>query len=312
VTAYNIIFAGTPPFAATALLALLASEHTVKAVYTQPDRKAGRGQVLRPSAVKEVALSHHLPLHQPLSLKELSEQEKLKNIQADLMVVVAYGLILPKAILDAPQLGCINIHASLLPHHRGAAPIQRAILEGDEKTGITIMQMDEGLDTGPILYQNECPIYLDDTSSALQDRLAQLGADALMKTLHALPEIKPKKQENSQATYAHKISKEEAHIHWNKKARDLSQHIRAMNPWPIAYGFCGDMNIRIFECQILKTESHKKPGEIIKADDQGLDVATADHDLRILKMQLPGGKILPVKDILNSKRHLFLPGMSLN
>lgn len=310
-SAFNIIFAGTPEFAAITLKALIKSEHTVKAVYTQPDRPAGRGQVLRPSAVKEVAIKHNLPLFQPETLKSSDEQEKLKKLHADLMIVVAYGLILPKPVLCIPRLGCINIHASLLPRHRGAAPIQRAILAGDDKTGITIMQMDEGLDTGPMLYQKECPIFLDDTSGTLHDRLAELGAESLLKTLQTLEDIKPKSQDSELATYAHKISKEEARIDWNQNAEQILQHIHAMNPWPIAYAQCGDIHLRIFSACILKNNSDKKPGEILKAEDEGLEIATKTHVLRILTMQLPGGKVLPVKDILNSKRHLFKQGVCL-
>lgn len=226
VSSYHIIFAGTPLFSVAALEALIQSPHKVIAVYTQPDRPSGRGRKLTSSPVKEQALKHGLPVYQPETLKNAEEQQRLVDLKADLMVVVAYGLILPKAVLQAPRLGCMNIHASLLPRWRGAAPIQRAIVEGDTETGITMMQMDEGLDTGAMLYKVHCPIAQDDTSETLHNRLAPIGADALLHTLTHLTSIKPEPQNHGLATYAHKITKEEAEIDWSTPADVIARKIR--------------------------------------------------------------------------------------
>jgi methionyl-tRNA formyltransferase len=232
---YNIIFAGTPHFSVAALEALIQSPHKVVAVYTQPDRPSGRGRKLTESPVKQKALEHHLSVYQPLSLKNPEEQQRLADLKADLMVVVAYGLILPKAVLQAPRLGCINIHASLLPRWRGAAPIQRAIVAGDARSGVTIMQMDEGLDTGAMLYKVQCPIEQNDTSEILLNRLSTMGADALLHTLAHLTSIKPEPQDHHLATYAHKITKEEANIDWSEPADVIARKIRGFNPWPVMY-----------------------------------------------------------------------------
>ena len=231
----KVIFAGTPEFSVKTLEALIHSSHSVVAVYTQPDRPAGRGRQLTKSPVKQLAEFNHIPVLQPTTLRDPVEQQKLMDFKADVMVVVAYGLILPKPVLSAPRLGCINIHASLLPRFRGAAPIQRAILAGDTETGITIMQMDEGLDTGAMLKKIYCPIEKTDTSATLHEKLAKLGADALIETLENLTTITPEPQDESKATYAHKISKEEAEIDWHTSAKELSQKIRAFDPWPVAF-----------------------------------------------------------------------------
>jgi methionyl-tRNA formyltransferase len=311
----NIIFAGTPDFAAVALRALLNSSHTIKAVYTQPDRPAGRGRQLTPSPVKQLALAHDLPVYQPLTLKDAAEQKKLADLQADIMVVVAYGLLLPLPVLQAPRLGCINIHASLLPRWRGAAPIQRAIQAGDEKSGVIIMQMDEGLDTGAMLYRVECPIQPDDTSQTLHDRLATLGADAMLKTLSQLAQgtANPEQQNHALATYAHKIKKEEAALHWQLSAVELERQVRAFNPWPVAYTTCRDQVLRVWQATTLHTESKETsvPGTIIHASSQGIDVATGSGVLRLQKLQLPGGKVLSAADILNARQHDFAVGTIL-
>jgi methionyl-tRNA formyltransferase len=349
----NIIFAGTPAFAAVTLDALIHSKHSIQAVYTQPDRRAGRGQKLLSSPVKERALRYDLPVYQPIHLRHPDDQQVMAAIKADVMIVVAYGLLLPKAVLQMPHFGCINVHASLLPRWRGAAPIQRAILAGDKKTGITIMQMDEGLDTGPMLYSTACPIEERDTSETLHTRLAQMGAEAVLKTLEQLETIKPVLQDNTMATYAHKISKEEAVLDWQLSADELDRTIRAFNPWPIAQTCLGEQTVRIWEaiviegtpskkdcdrhfdpslfsgtdflpstlhilpgCDVLQTRmdkngggrSPKKPGEIIQSTAEGIDVVTGKNTLRILKMQLPGGRSLPVADILNAHHEDFAAG----
>jgi methionyl-tRNA formyltransferase len=302
----KIIFAGTPLFAATILQALLKSSHQVIAVYTQPDRPAGRGRKLTASPVKELALQHQLPLYQPVSLREEQEQKKIVELQADVMVVAAYGLILPPAVLHAPRLGCINVHASLLPRFRGAAPIQRAILENDKKTGVTIMQMDQGLDTGPMLYKMECAVEPEDTSENLHDRLAQLGADALLVTLNQLTSLKPENQNETLATYAHKIKKEEAQLAWYLPAQELERKVRAFNPWPVAFTQQG---IRIWKAIVIEKDiSQHKPGEILQANANGIDIATGKNVLRLLTIQLPGGRVLPVADILNAKQNDFTVG----
>jgi methionyl-tRNA formyltransferase len=310
----NIIFAGTPTFSAVILQALLTSTHAIKAVYTQPDRPAGRGRKLTASPVKELALMHGLAVHQPLTLRDANEQKILADINVDVMVVVAYGLILPAAVLNAPRLGCINIHASLLPRWRGAAPIQRAILAGDKMTGITTMQMDVGLDTGDMLYKLECPIEENDTTETLHDRLAELGAKAILKTLDdiaaggALPEI----QDNALAIYAHKITKEEAQIDWQMPAEALARKVRGFNPWPVAYIKMGEQTIRVWEASALKTNvEHHAAGTIVAVSSESIDVATGKGILQLHKIQLPGGRVLSVSDILNSRHDSFVVGKQL-
>jgi methionyl-tRNA formyltransferase len=310
----KIIFAGTPAFSATTLQALLASKHIVTAVYTQPDRPAGRGRKLTASPVKELALQNDLPVYQPLSLRDANEQKILAEIDADVMVVVAYGLILPLPVLNAPRLGCINIHASLLPRWRGAAHIQRSILAGDALTGITTMQMDVGLDTGDMLHKVECPIQNSDTSETLHDRLADLGANAILKTLDDLAQgsAVPTSQDNSLATYAHKITKEEALIDWQVSAEELSRKIRAFNPWPVAYFNTGAQTIRVWQADVSPTHAdNHAPGTIVATSPESIDVATKKGILRLQKLQLPGGRVLPVGDILNSRHDTFVVGKQL-
>lgn len=304
----NIIFAGTPEFSAHTLSALIASQHTICAVYTQPDRPAGRGRQLTASPVKTLALQHHLPVYQPSTLRDPMEQQKLADLKADVMVVVAYGLLLPKPVLIAPKWGCLNIHASLLPRWRGAAPIQRAVLAGDTKTGITIMQMDEGLDTGAMLYKIDCPITETDTSQSLHEKLAVMGSEAILHVLTHFTELNPETQNNTLATYAHKIKKEEAALDWQASAEELDRKIRAFNPWPVAF-FAN--NIRVWQAKVLAGESRHKPGTILHAAVDGIDVATGRGVLRLLTLQFPGGRVLSVADILHARKNDFAVGKQL-
>jgi methionyl-tRNA formyltransferase len=305
---YQIIFAGTPRFSAVTLDALIQSQHKIKAVYTQPDRPKGRGRKLTASPVKELALQHELPIYQPETLRSSDHQKVLADLQADLMIVVAYGLLLPTPVLQAPRLGCLNVHASLLPRWRGAAPIQRAILAGDEKTGITIMQMDEGLDTGGMLYKLDCPIEKNDTSASLHDKLAQLGAQALLSTLDQLETLAFCAQDNALVTYAHKIKKEEAQINWHLPALEIERMIRAFNPWPVA--FFGE-NIRVWNAVSLSVACQETPGTILQTTHEGIDVATGKNILRLQTLQLPGGRALAVADLLNSRAEIFSAGKML-
>jgi methionyl-tRNA formyltransferase len=300
----NILFAGTPAFAAMHLLALLESEHNVVAVYTQPDRPAGRGKKLQASAVKQLALEHAIPVMQPGSLKAQEDQQTLANFGADIMVVVAYGLILPKAVLGTPKFGCINVHASILPRWRGAAPIQRAIEAGDQETGVTIMQMDVGLDTGDMLHVSRCPIGLQN-SSELHDTLANLGKPALLETLADIEHGKtgPQKQDESLACYAAKIEKSEALINWNENADTITRKIRAFNPFPIAYTMLGEQRLKIHAAQVIEnTSENTEIGKIFVENDE-INVLCARGSLRIDTLQLPGKKAMSSRDYLNGIGH---------
>ena len=300
--ALNIIFAGTPEFAATHLDALIGSQHNIIAVYTQPDRPAGRGRKLTPSPVKQLALQHNLPVYQPASLKNEVEQQQLSALNADLMIVVAYGLILPAAVLQAPKHGCINVHASLLPRWRGAAPIQRAILAGDSETGVTIMQMDVGLDTGDMLLVSKTPIRDDDTSQTLHDRLAEIGCSALLEALDLLSDSKlqPQKQDDNLATYAEKIQKQEALIDWRQSAVQIHRKVCAFNPWPVAESLLDDKKIRIWQSCVLDERNSQPAGTIVSESRAGIDVSTTEGLLRITRLQLPGAKPLAASEFLNA------------
>ena len=299
----NIIFAGTPDFAVAPLQALIESEHTVVAVYTQPDRPAGRGQKLTPSPVKQCALEHTIPVHQPASLKDETAQQTLAEHNADLMVVVAYGLILPKAVLDTPRLGCINIHGSILPEWRGAAPIQRSIEAGDIETGVTIMQMDIGLDTGDMLLIEKTPINADDTAQTIHDRLSTLGAKAMIQVISQLENgtANPIPQEDSLATYAHKMSKAEAEINWTESAQTLSQRIRAFNPWPVCFTQLDGKPLRIWMAHATTENTRVEAGTIVKTDKQGLWVSTGDSLLCVTELQPAGKKRMNAADFANSR-----------
>ncbi len=313
-TSLKIIFAGTPEFAVAALNALLEQgRHEIRAVYTQPDRPAGRGRRLKASPVKEVALAHGLPLYQPVSLKDPEQQRLLRDMGADLMVVVAYGLLLPRPVLEAPRMGCINIHASLLPRWRGAAPIQRAILAGDRETGVSIMQMEEGLDTGPVLYRMTTPIHPRDTAGTLHDRLAVLGAEALLNTLERITEgsVQPLPQDEAAATYAPKIEKREAILDWSASAEELDRRIRAFNPWPVAQTSLDGKTLRIWQAEPLAEAADRVPGTVIRAGKAGIDVATGEGVLRLQRLQSAGGKPLEAAAFLNGHPELRHPGTRL-
>jgi len=299
----RIVYAGTPDFAVPALQALLDSSQQVVAVYTQPDRPAGRGRKLRASPVKELALEYGVAVEQPETLREAEVQEKLAAYAADVMIVAAYGLILPQAVLDIPRLGCLNIHGSLLPRWRGAAPIQRSIMLGDQETGVTIMQMDAGLDTGDMLLKKSLPITEQDTAASLHDHLAELGAVALLEVLEELASgsIRAEPQDEALATYAAKLSKAEAEIDWTQSAEQISRQIRGLNPWPVAQTNYHDQPLRLWMAQSMAGSSSVSPGTVVKEGPEGIDVATGEGVLRITRLQLPGGKPLVARDFLNGR-----------
>jgi len=297
----RLIFAGTPEFSVPCLQALLNYEQTVCAVYTQPDRKAGRGRKLQASPIKSVALEHGIEVYQPVNLTEPEIQAQLKALQADLMIVVAYGLLLPKAVLEIPRVGCINVHASLLPRWRGAAPIQRALIAGDTVTGITLMQMDVGLDTGAMLKTERCEILPEDTGQTLHDRLAQLGAQMLTNTIDQIESLPATPQDDNQASYAKKLDKAEALLDWQEPATVLERKVRAFNPWPIAQANLFNQTLRIWAARALPSVPTNKPiGEVNYCQRDGIDVVTADGILRLLKVQRAGGKPISVSDFLNA------------
>ncbi|MBD9662283.1 MULTISPECIES: methionyl-tRNA formyltransferase [Pantoea] len=308
----KIIFAGTPDFAARHLDALLASEHQVVGVFTQPDRPAGRGNKLTSSPVKVLAQTHDIPVFQPKSLKPEENQHLVADLQADIMVVVAYGLILPKAVLAMPRLGCINVHGSLLPRWRGAAPIQRSLWAGDTETGVTIMQMDVGLDTGDMLHKLSCPITAEDTSASLYEKLAQLGPQGMLLTLDLLASgnARPEVQDEALVSYAEKLSKEEARLNWSLSAAQLERCIRAFNPWPMSYFMIEEQPVKVWQATVLPHQN-KQPGEIVHADKQGIQIATADGVLNLVSLQPAGKKAMSAQDLLNSRREWFVPGTVL-
>lgn len=307
----RIIFAGTPDFAARHLQALIDSEHQIVGVYSQPDRPAGRGKKLKASEVKELALANDLPVFQPASLKSDEALSELSSLNADLMIVVAYGLLLPKAILDAPRLGCLNVHGSILPRWRGAAPIQRAIWAGDDETGVTIMQMDEGLDTGDMLHISRCPIDAVETSASLYTKLAELGPTALIDTITKLAngEITPQVQDDDLANYAKKLSKEEANIDWAMDASQIERNIRAFNPWPVCFTQMAGNTVKVYQANVL--EQQGAPGTILQSDKQGIVIACGKHAIQITQIQPQGKKPMAVTDFLNGRADWVIPGTKI-
>ncbi|MGR4066772.1 methionyl-tRNA formyltransferase [Billgrantia sp. C5P2] len=315
----RVIFAGTPDFAAASLAALLQSQHRVVAVYTQPDRPAGRGRKLTASPVKSLALEHDLPVRQPETLKHAEVQAELAAFEADIMVVVAYGLILPQAVLDIPRLGCLNVHASLLPRWRGAAPIQRAIEAGDRESGVTIMQMDAGLDTGAMLLVRRTPITAATTGGELHDTLATLGGEAMVEVLDALSDeglaATPQPQEG--VTYAAKLSKAEAELDFTRPAGELAAKVRAFNPWPVAWCTCGAERLRLLMAEASTRhvdEPPALPGTLLVPDADALRIACGpqgDEVLRVTRAQLPGGKPLAARDLLNARDERLRAGHRL-
>ncbi|WP_116631912.1 methionyl-tRNA formyltransferase [Pasteurella langaaensis] len=312
----NIIFAGTPDFAAQHLQALLNSQHNVVAVYTQPDKPAGRGKKLQASPVKQLAEQHQLPVYQPKSLRNAEAQAELKALNADVMVVVAYGLILPTAVLEAPRVGCLNVHGSLLPRWRGAAPIQRAIWAGDAQTGVTIMQMNEGLDTGDMLHKVYCDIAPNETSATLYGKLAELAPPALIEVLDHLESGKfpPETQDDQQSNYADKLTKEEAKLDWSLSAAQLERNIRAFNPAPIAFLTVvvngREERIKVYQAEVLPHQN-KPAGSVLAFDKKGLQIATTDGVLNITQLQPSGKKPMSVQDFLNGRGDWFAVGSQL-
>tara|TARA_B110000444_G_scaffold242731_1_gene260363 strand:+ start:1330 stop:2283 length:954 start_codon:yes stop_codon:yes gene_type:complete len=309
----RIVFAGTPVFAAQHLQALLNGRHQLVAVYTQPDRPSGRGKKLTCSAVKQLAVANNLPIHQPKSLRNLEEQKILASLGADLLVVVAYGLILPEEVLLTPRYGCVNVHASLLPRWRGAAPIQRAIEAGDSETGVTVMQMDAGMDTGNMLATASCLIDIDETASSLHDKLILIGIPALEKTLKliATQTCQPEVQNDYFSCYAAKIAKSEAEIDWTESAEMIERKIRAFNPFPIAFSTFKNERLRIWKASTSDKDSRAPAGTITAHNEQdNIEIACGRGTLNLEKIQMPGGTTLSCKDILNSRRLYFEPGLA--
>jgi len=301
----RIVFAGTPKFSVKSLSVLNQSEHEVIAVYCQPDRPKGRGKVLTACPVKVCAKANNLLVIQPEDLKDKQSQTRLALLNPDVMVVAAYGQILPKAVLEIPKLGCLNIHASLLPRWRGAAPIERAILEDDRETGISIMKMNEGLDTGDILLDKKCTISNHETAQTLHDTLSNIGANAILETLNMLPTLKARPQQNNEATYAEKVTKDEAQIDWHQSAEKISRVIRAFNPRPIAYTNAmakqfKNRVLRIIEAEIVNRQTTNSPGEVIKYDKDVCYIATSNGVINLKKVQLSGKNKVSIKDFNNA------------
>lgn len=314
----RIIFAGTPNFAVVHLDAIIRAKHQVVGVFTQPDRPAGRGKKLTISPVKQLAERHSLPVFQPSSLKIAEDKGWIAELKADIIVVVAYGLILHQALLDTSRLGCINVHGSLLPRWRGAAPIQRALLAGDDQTGVTIIQMDAGLDTGAMLHKAICPIQPDDTSASLYDKLAKIGSAALLSTLEQLAAgsaAEAELQDNLLTTYADKLSKEEAKIDWHLPAVQIERCIRAFNPWPISYFQLAKKVIKVWAAHVdSRKMSACEPGTILAVDQASscIYIATGEGVLAITQLQPAGKKVMPVQNFLNSRLEWFIPGKRLD
>ena len=310
----RVIFAGTPDFAATHLQAILEDDrYQLVAIYTQPDRPAGRGKKITQSPVKKLALANDIQLEQPASLTDIKTQETIARLEADVLIVVAYGLILPQAVLDIPRLGCINVHGSILPKWRGAAPIQRAIEAGDRETGVTVMQMDVGLDTGPMLTTSQCTIDDKETSASLYSKLAVLGAQALINTLEKMRSGTAVgiAQDSTQSSYADKISKQESLIDWSASVTEIERRVRAFNPFPAAYSLVNGQRIKIWLASADSRDYHGVPGEILSADDDGLLVKCGNGALLISTIQLAGKSKMYVAEALKSRASLFSPGNRL-
>ena len=310
----RVIFAGTPDFAATHLQAILDDDrYQLVAIYTQPDRPAGRGKKITQSPVKKLALANDIQLEQPASLTDIKTQETIARLEADVLIVVAYGLILPRAVLDIPRLGCINVHGSILPKWRGAAPIQRAIEAGDRETGVTVMQMDVGLDTGPMLTTSQCTIDDKETSASLYSKLAVLGAQALINTLEKMRSGTAVgiAQDSTQSSYADKIAKQESLIDWSASVTEIERRVRAFNPFPAAYSLVNGQRIKIWLASADSRDYHGVPGEILSADNDGLLVKCGNGALLISTIQLAGKPKMCVSEALKSRASIFSPGNRL-
>ncbi|MDZ7661385.1 methionyl-tRNA formyltransferase [Thiohalophilus sp.] len=310
----RLVFAGTPQFAAISLRALLDAGHEIAAVYTQPDRPAGRGRKLQPGPVKRLAREHGIPVCQPENFKSDAALAELADWQAERMIVAAYGLLLPQQVLDIPAHGCLNIHASLLPRWRGAAPIQRAILAGDSETGVTIMQMDAGLDTGDMLLRLRCPIAPDETGGSLHDKLATLGGKAIVQALASLDQLQPEPQDDSQATYARKLDKAEARIDWYKPAIQLAREVHAFNPWPVSHTRLEGEALRIWQAGARETPpaaSDQTPGTVVSTDSEGIGVACGQGLLLLQQIQPAGSKAMSAAAFLNGRPGRLQVGMRL-
>jgi len=299
----NIIYAGTPEFAVPALQSLLHSDHRVVAVYTQPDRPAGRGRKLQQSAVKTCAREHDLPVFQPTSFNAQADVDELCSFNADLMVVAAYGLLLPVSVLTAPRLGCVNIHASLLPRWRGSSPIQQAILAGDEQSGVTLMKMEQGLDTGAMIALRSVVLESSWNAADLHDVLAPLGAGLLLESLDNIEQAmqQARVQDESQATYAPRLTKQQAEINWNKPVAKLLREIRAFNPWPVSYTFLDDDNVRLWSAQAAADVAGELPGMVVDHDSHGVFVSTADGVLQVTELQFAGRNRCSSAQALNAR-----------
>ncbi len=300
----TIVFAGTPSFAVPVLEKLLTSEHQIIAVYTQPDRPAGRGRQLSASPVKQVAQQHALPIYQPESLRDTTAQQQLAALHPDVMVVVGYGMILPEVVLNIPKYGCLNVHPSLLPKWRGATPVQSAILAGDTETGVAVMQLDKGMDSGDILQCETTTIGAEETSGELYDRLFTQGADLLLRTLADVEtqQVKARPQQHDQATFAKKITKAQAEIDWQLPASKIHQQIRAFNPWPVAYTYFKQQPLKIWQASPVAGDTDDAPGTIVEVSKTALDIATGQGILRLQKVQQPGKKAMAIKDFINANQ----------
>lgn len=303
----KIIYAGTPDFAVPALKALINSHHDVVAVYTQPDRPAGRGRKIQFGPIKQVAVEAGIDIQQPISFKDEDAQTIFTDYECDVMIVAAYGLILPQSILDIPKYGCLNIHGSLLPRWRGAAPIHRAIQKGDIETGVTIMQMAAGLDTGDMLLKLNTPIQAEDTGQTIHDRLANDGASALLTVLDSIDNLEPEVQDENLTCYADKLNKAEAEVDWNRPASEIDRTIRAFNPWPVAFTLYNGKPLRIFMSKVIENKasetkiSDKPVGTIVSESPDGIEIMTGEGVLSFSRLQLPGKKAMDVKDFLNGR-----------